>query len=284
MKARMSLWEELWAEPLANTPSYWCSLIPPLPLHRGKYKRGRPTETYSDTQAHTNTHPRVREGHSFEWVIQWETWQRWACWKTVLPLFAGPLQKRQWSGANRWTSCWSTNVRYFYPSLDVYNELVVFDEFLWLGLNPQGWRLYCCIVLGMHASSPLPALSHWMNALLNMLNGFHSDPRWVLDPYGVRERPLWRIYVHHPYHGFSFLIKLSHSVMLKVLVTLRFGAGDVFFRSDCLKGWVHPHAVISRLLWERKGDCVLWDGATLPSILILATFRSERKCQCAVLL
>lgn len=204
MKARMSLWEELWAEPLANTPSHWCGLIPPPPLHRGKYKRGRPTETYSDTQTHTNTHPRVREGHSFEWVIQWETWQRWACWKTVLPLFAGPLQKRQWSGANRWTSCWSTNVRYFYPSVDVCNELVVFAEFLRLGLNPQGWRLHCCIVSGIHASSRLPALSHWMNALLNMLNGFHSDPRWVLDPYGVRERP--QMNICPPYISWLFVL------------------------------------------------------------------------------
>ncbi len=32
--------------------------------------------------------------------------------KTVLPLFAGPLQKRQWSGENLWTSCSSTNVRH----------------------------------------------------------------------------------------------------------------------------------------------------------------------------
>lgn len=107
MKARMNLWEKLWAEPLTNSPSHWCGLIPPPPLHRGKYKRGRPAETRS------HTHTRAGEGHSFEWVIQWETWQRWVCWKTVLPLFAGPPQRRQWSGANRWTSCSSTNVRHF---------------------------------------------------------------------------------------------------------------------------------------------------------------------------
>ncbi len=73
-----------------------------------KYKTGHPRETYSDTHTHTQ----AREGQSFEWVTQWETWQRWVCWKTVLPLFAGPLQKRQWSGENLWTSCSSTNVRH----------------------------------------------------------------------------------------------------------------------------------------------------------------------------
>lgn len=191
MKARMSLWEKLWAEPLADTQSYWCNLIPPPPLHSAVYKRGRPRVTYSDAhtlrQTFTHTHNRAREGQRFEWVIQWETWQRWVCWKTVLPLFAGPLQKRQWSGVNLWTSCSSTNVRHILfmsliSYLYLYNGLVVLDvsdEFHWLGSDPQGWWLHCCIVLSMHAFSRLPALSHWMNGLLNVVNGSYSNPRWI---------------------------------------------------------------------------------------------------------
>lgn len=121
------------------------------------------TLTHFDRCSHTHT--QAREGQSFEWVTEWETWQKWVCWKTVLPLFAGPLQKRQWSGENLWTSCSCTNVRHIlfmpFPFLMYIMNLFfldVFDEFHWLDLNPQGWWLHCCSVSSMYAFSQLPAL------------------------------------------------------------------------------------------------------------------------------
>lgn len=140
------------------------------------------TLTHFDRCSHTHT--QAREGQSFEWVTEWETWQKWVCWKTVLPLFAGPLQKRQWSGENLWTSCSCTNVRHIlfmpFPFL-----MYIMNLFFWMYLmNSIGltWihRDDDCIVAVCQAcmlSLNFLLLSHWMNGLLNMVNGSHSNPR-----------------------------------------------------------------------------------------------------------
>ncbi len=105
----------------------------------------------------------------------------------------------------------------------VYNELVildVFDEFHWLGLNPQGWWLHCCSVLSMHVFSRLPALSHWMNGLLNMVNGSHSNPRWIESYIRMESEKDHRLKHSDkiPPSISWFLIKFTHFVTLKVLV------------------------------------------------------------------
>lgn len=57
------------------------------------------------------------------WVTQWETWLRWACWRTALLLSAGPPPKKHWSGGTHLISCWLTNVSNFerFPSLSLYS-------------------------------------------------------------------------------------------------------------------------------------------------------------------
>ncbi len=138
-----------------------------------------------------HSHTQAREGQSFEWVTQWETWQRWVCLKNRSVFICRPTPEE----AMKWGESLDkllihkckTYSLYVISFPHVYNELVildVFDEFHWLGLNPQGWWLHCCSVLSMHVFSRLPALSHWMNGLLNMVNGSHSNPD-ELNPISV---------------------------------------------------------------------------------------------------
>lgn len=127
--------------------------------------------------------------------------------------------------------------------------------------------------------------THWMNGLLNMVNDSYSNPRLV-DSYIHMESEKDHRAKHSdksPPSISCFLFKFTRFVMLKVLV-MQFDpeiwGRRCLFPQRLFPSYENPRSstcCYQQALMRTERWLSALGRATLPSILILGAFRSERK-------